>query len=127
MDFSDAPRRPKSESIVPMINVVFLLLIFFLMTSQLTRPEPFDVTPPDARSEAEAQADPVLFLDKAGQLGFEDARGAEAIAALALVMDTDKHLQLRADAQVKANVVARVLRDLATAGFSRVELVVAPQ
>ncbi|TMV56360.1 biopolymer transporter ExbD, partial [Thioclava sp. BHET1] len=30
MRFAEPPRKPRTESIVPMINVVFLLLIFFL-------------------------------------------------------------------------------------------------
>ena len=31
MQFSKPRARPKADSIVPMINVVFLLLIFFMM------------------------------------------------------------------------------------------------
>ncbi|MGR3522560.1 MAG: biopolymer transporter ExbD, partial [Paracoccus sp. (in: a-proteobacteria)] len=34
-----------------MINVVFLLLIFFLLTAQIAPAPPFDVTPPDSRSD----------------------------------------------------------------------------
>ena len=47
MEFAPAsrPHTPR-ESVVPMINVVFLLLIFFLMTAQITAPTPVEVTPP---------------------------------------------------------------------------------
>lgn len=47
MDFAPPKRRPRAESIVPMINVVFLLLIFFLMTAQIAPPDPFEVAPPN--------------------------------------------------------------------------------
>ncbi len=125
MDLTDPPRRPRAESIVPMINVVFLLLIIFLMTSQLSRPEPFEVSPPTATTDGEAEADPVLFLDKDGRLAFEDARGQGAIAALAALTPDNGLVQMRADGAVEAKTVARTLRDLAAAGLSRVELVVA--
>ncbi|NHX27772.1 biopolymer transporter ExbD, partial [Escherichia coli] len=46
MQFPQHPRRDRGENIVPMINVVFLLLIFFLMTAQIGPPAPIDVTPP---------------------------------------------------------------------------------
>ena len=48
MQFPDPPRRKPPESIVPMINVVFLLLIFFLMTAQIAPPDPFEINPPDS-------------------------------------------------------------------------------
>ncbi|MCV6584210.1 MAG: biopolymer transporter ExbD [Marinibacterium sp.] len=124
MDLTEPPRRPRSESIVPMINVVFLLLIFFLMTSRLAEPEPFDVTPPTAATEAEAQADPVLFVSKDGRLSFDGAEGTGAIAAVAAQSDASSIIQLRADAALEAGKLAAILRDLSTAGLARVELVV---
>ena len=53
------PRRPR-ESAVPMINIVFLLLIFFLMTATIAPPAPFAVTPPAAERAGETGAGPVL-------------------------------------------------------------------
>ena len=37
----DAARAPTRDSTVPMINIVFLLLIFFLITAQIAPPAPF--------------------------------------------------------------------------------------
>ncbi|WP_322867174.1 biopolymer transporter ExbD [Aquicoccus sp. G2-2] len=45
MDIPRPVRRPRGEAILPMINVVFLLLIFFLMTAELAPPEPVAVAP----------------------------------------------------------------------------------
>ncbi len=61
MEFPEPPRRPRAESILPMINVVFLLLIFFLMTSRLAQPDPVEVAPPEAAAGQDAAAGPVLF------------------------------------------------------------------
>lgn len=127
MDLSEPPRRPRQESIVPMINVVFLLLIFFLMTSHLARPEPFELTLPEAMSETNPEAEPVLYVDKTGRLSFDEHEGAAALAALAAQSEENAVLQIRADGELEAKAAAQLLRDLAEAGLSRVELVVAPK
>jgi biopolymer transport protein ExbD len=124
MDFQEPTRRPRGESIVPMINVVFLLLIFFLMTSQIAPPEPFEVTPPSSVTETEPVSDPTLYVDRTGQLAFEDLRGEAAIAAVANNSASAPVIQLRADAGLEGKIMARILRQLAEAGLSRVELVV---
>lgn len=127
MDFSEPPRPPRAESIVPMINVVFLLLIFFLMTSNLVRPEPFEVTPPTAATDTEPQEEVVLFVDKSGRMSFDGAEDTAAVQALAGLQAQQPVVQLRADAELEARVLAGLLRDLATAGLVRVDLVVAPE
>ena len=127
MDLTDAPRRPRAESIVPMINVVFLLLIFFLMTSRLAQPDPFEVNPPEADLETPLNADATLYVDKAGRLSFDGQDGDAALARLAEISSADAVLQLRADAELEAATAAGLLRDLSAAGFARVELVVSPK
>ena len=127
MSFTPPPRRPKGESIVPMINVVFLLLIFFLMTSRLAPPEPFAVEPPKAEQGGEAEPAPVLYLSSEGEVGFEEARGEDAIAAFAAratAAGPEVVPQLRADAATEAAVVARVMKALSAAGLPKVALVV---
>lgn len=127
MDLTDPPRRPRAESIVPMINVVFLLLIFFLMTSRLAQPDPFEVTPPEAALDTEATAEAVLYVDAQGQMHFDGAGGEAAIARLAAAGAGSPAVQLRADAGLEAAALARILRQLAASGLSRAELTVRPQ
>ncbi|MEM1005931.1 MAG: biopolymer transporter ExbD [Pseudomonadota bacterium] len=127
MDFSEPPRRARAESIVPMINVVFLLLIFFLMTSNLATPEPFEVTPPNAAFQAEPEVERILYVDKTGRTAFEGHEGDAAFTVLSDISTTDSVIQIRADAELEAKAMAGLLRRLATAGLTRVELVVAAQ
>ncbi|WP_298971147.1 biopolymer transporter ExbD [uncultured Roseobacter sp.] len=126
MDLSDPPKRRRVESIVPMINVVFLLLIFFLMTSQLAT-QPFDVTPPEASIETDGEAEPVLFLDESGRMSFDGVEGEAALLSLAARSSEMTIIQLRADARLEATRLARILSDLGAAGLSRVELVLTPK
>lgn len=127
MDLTEPPRRPRGESIVPMINVVFLLLIFFLMTSHLAQPEPFDVTPPQAELEAEPEAERVLFIDSEGNMHFDGAEADAALTALAASQEEGSIVLIRADAKLGATKLAEILRQLAENGMSRAELVVSPK
>ena len=127
LSFATPARRPRAESIVPMINVVFLLLIFFLMTSRLAPPDPFEVTPPNAGDGQPGEASAVLYLSAEGEVAFEDLRGEAAVAGFAARNAEGSGTmvpRLRADAQVEAAAVARLMRDLAAAGLSNVALVV---
>lgn len=128
MDFSPAPHRQQSESIVPMINVVFLLLVFFLMTSRLAPPEPVEVEPPISQQETQAEEAPVLYLSAEGTVAIDELRGEDAVTELARrAKGVEAAPMLRADAGAEAATVARVLKDLAAAGLSDVALVVAPE
>ncbi|NIZ15461.1 biopolymer transporter ExbD [Phaeobacter sp. HF9A] len=127
MDLNEPRRRPRSESIVPMINVVFLLLIFFLMTSRLAPADPFEVTLAKAALEAEAQAQVVLYVDIEGRTHFDGTEGDAALVQLAAAAGEGDAVQLRADAGLEAATLARILRHMAQAGLSRVELAVRPQ
>lgn len=112
------PRKPCGESIIPMINVVFLLLIFFLLTAQITQPTPFPLTPPDSRSETAAQARDVLYISAGNDLAWNEARGAAVWTALAAQGGADP-VEIRADAALPATALAghlKRLREIAPAG-----------
>ena len=83
MDFATPVKRRTTESVVPMINVVFLLLIFFLMTSELAPPEPIEVTPPEAEGESADKAPAILYVGPDGTLAYGDLRGEAAVTAFA--------------------------------------------
>ena len=121
-----------------MINVVFLLLIFFLMTAQIAPPMPFDVTPPNAAAQGDpAEADLTLYLSADGDLGYRDVRGPAALDALQQTLaelcgtgacgDNRPTLILRADGAVEGALLARLMPQLAQAGFSQIQLVTVPK
>lgn len=122
MQFAPPRHRRSAENIVPMINVVFLLLIFFLMTAQIAPPEPFDIDPPASASDDIAEGPIVLHVSADGSLAFRDARGEAVFAALS-GLDRDVALLIRADATTKARDLARLLPKLAGLGLTDVSLV----
>lgn len=134
MQFTDPPRRKPSDSIVPMINVVFLLLIFFLMTAQIAPPVPFEVTPPNVQTQGDpAEAELTLHLGAGGKLGYLEAQGPAALDALQQALGDlcasgacaagAPALILRADGAVEGAALARLMPQLAQVGFSQIQLV----
>jgi len=124
MQFDTTPRRARGESIVPMINVVFLLLIFFLMTAQITPPAPFEVRPPKAARGAAQEPGMVLYVAADGALAYGAARGDAVFAAL-VARARDRPLILRVDAALPGADLAALLPRLAAVGQARVTLTVA--
>lgn len=118
------PRRQPRENIVPMINVVFLLLIFFLMTAQIAPPEPFEVTLPTARAGADPLSETQLYVDAAGLPGYQGLTGEPALERLMELRDKKAPLQIRADASLEATRLAGLLKELTRGGFTRVEVMV---
>lgn len=114
-------RRPSGDSVVPMINVAFLLLIFFLMTAVLAPPDPLDVTPPVAGAEDAGPETGTLIIDAEGNMALGDLRGDAVLAAL-----PDGPLRIRADARFDGAALARILARVALQGVSRVELITVP-
>ncbi|GAA6178619.1 hypothetical protein NBRC116594_00570 [Shimia sp. NS0008-38b] len=123
MKMARPQKRDMGESIIPMINVVFLLLIFFLMTAQIAPPEPFEVSPPESLAEAPAEGSQTLHVSAEGEMAYGDARGEDAVlSALKDSMDGDA-LMLRADRAVPAETIAALLPKLASVGVRHLKLI----
>lgn len=133
MDFRDPPRRKPEENLLPMINVIFLLLIFFLISARMTAPEPFAVTPPKATAVSEAQGDFTLYIAADGLIAYREAQGDGALAAIAAsradhcasadCTTIPPRLTLRADSALPAQNLAALLPRLPALGFDGIELV----
>ncbi|WP_339692253.1 biopolymer transporter ExbD [Celeribacter baekdonensis] len=135
MNLSGPPRKRVTTGLLPMINVVFLLLIFFLIAGEMQPPEPFDITPPEIAEAQEAEGVFSLFLDPAGQLAFRDlVTSFEARQAILSAIDTDRRagcdsgqcdtvVLIHADQSTPAHFVAQLLPQLGALGFEQVNLV----
>lgn len=67
IDFDEPPPRRPYEAIVPLINVVFLLLIFFLIAGTVGPTDPVDVTLPSGRLDDKNTRQPaVIYVEKDG-------------------------------------------------------------
>jgi biopolymer transport protein ExbD len=111
------PIRPR-EAVVPMINVVFLLLIFFLMTAVIAPPEPFAVDVPQSEGDDPAGTPAALYVGADGALAWGALRGKAVFAALA---EHDGILEVRADAaSARGQPWRGLLPQLAASGIDEI-------
>ncbi|WP_417699125.1 biopolymer transporter ExbD [Pseudophaeobacter sp.] len=122
MDFSTPKKRQTGEPILPMINVVFLLLIFFLLSSQIAPRAPFAITPPKLENGETLTPEAVLFMAADARLYFSGAEGRDALAAVVAQAPELEVLTLRADSEVPAREVAALISRLRDAGIKAVSL-----
>jgi biopolymer transport protein ExbD len=115
------------DRIMPLINIVFLLLIFFLVAGVIREVEPVEVDPPASTVEADDKtADLTLYVGADGQLAFDDrlldetAFNAAIMASLA--ENPDRSVRIVADKAIGSGKVIAVLETLRTAGAARVRL-----
>ena len=95
-----------------MINVVFLLLVFFLIAATIALPAPLAVEPPVAEGFPTGPGR-ALHLSARDEVAFGSARGEAAVAA---AIRAGSPVTLRADAGAEAASVAALLARIAAEG-----------
>lgn len=131
MELPRPARRQFGEPVIPLINIVFLLLIFFMLAGTFTTPEPFSVDPPEARSGASTEDDEgVILLGTGGALAFEgeELDGGEALqraVARRLEGEPELELRLKADGRVDSGRLLDTMDRLRDAGAERLLLLTA--
>lgn len=131
MKLRRAPDRSDPETIVPLIDVVFFLLVFFMLVGRLDATAPFEVTPPTALTGSDMPGGGrTLSVSQTGALaldGSEQDRAA-VLADLAAQLAQDKTLFIRINAHAGTEVrhVLPLVSHLEDLGAVNVSLVVTP-
>jgi len=116
-----------ADPILPLINVVFLLLIFFIMTGALYAVDLYDIAPPVSDSQAQGQLDNNIILVSAdGRLALDNAEVAASDLQLAvtdrLAANADTVFRIKADGRADAARVVEVMELIEAVGVRRVIL-----
>ncbi|AGA91508.1 biopolymer transport protein [Thioflavicoccus mobilis 8321] len=120
--------RPR-EPIGPLVDIVFLLLIFFLLAGTLEPVLPLAVAPPHATRPGVPLDGPIrVQLAADGRLGLDgqvvsDAALATAIGARLAGTEPPPAVQVEADGDASSGAVLDLLGRLRTAGAERLALV----
>ncbi len=123
----DARPPPSDARILPLINIVFLLLIFFMLAGRFAFHDPFRITPPRSGSERAAAGRDLLVLVAAdGRLGLngEVMEPAALKSALArrLSRDGAREVHIMADSRGEARQVVAVMQLLRESGAEKLHL-----
>ena len=117
------PRRPRElVNITPLIDVVFILLVFFMLAGAIERPDIIEAQLPQSQSELSGELeDVVIIISEDGSVAFQGElmRSDSDLVRTATVwfaVRPDSSIQLKADAEADATRVIRVMELLREAG-----------
>lgn len=127
MDFEKPPKKPAGDNIIPLINVVFLLLIFFLLAGTIAAPDLWPIEAPTAADLPPAPSEQAtLLLAADGRIAFRDRPvGADQlpeVVAAYLREGGDPVVQVKADARARSGALLPVLEILRGAGVQELDL-----
>ncbi|WP_316861689.1 biopolymer transporter ExbD [uncultured Cohaesibacter sp.] len=113
----DEPERPAiRETILPMINVVFLLLIFLMMMGRIAEKPDLDINAVESVAGEEKGASLTLFVSNDGQLQFASDHQRDVVLETlkqALIADEEaRDLVIRADAGADFSGILELVRIL---------------
>ena len=131
MNFRQRAREPLELNLIPLIDVVFMLLIFFMLTTTFVHDRTLEVDLPVSESGSRERAElenHVIELDARGAIAVDGRLVSEQElgAVLAEIADDGRPVVLWADAQVVNQRVITVLDQARRAGIDKIGLGTTP-
>ncbi len=127
INFADRERPRPKLNIAPLIDVVFLLLVFFMLASSFIEPTAIDVTMPQTADRAQASGDS-LVIDVS-------VSGSIALNGLAVTLDQivpellgrvgtelGRPVTVRAEAEVPVQALVSVMDRVRSSGLKNIRL-----
>ncbi len=127
MDFEGRARIHSHLDIAPLIDIVFLLLVFFMLTSTFMLPEAIELKLPESSSASATDTIPIVVsLNQAGQLALngsnlELVQLRQAIKPL-IKQNPDSAITLKSDARTEVQSLLKVMDEILAAGGTNVAL-----
>ncbi|NOY63320.1 MAG: biopolymer transporter ExbD [Gammaproteobacteria bacterium] len=127
MEFEGRARIHSHLDIAPLIDIVFLLLVFFMLTSTFMVPEAIELELPESGSATVTETESItVSLNQAGELALNGERIALDSLRLAieplLKQAADSAVILKSDAHTEVQQLLKVMDEIRAAGGSNVAL-----
>lgn len=131
MKIARSHRKRTHDTIVPLIDVVFFLLVFFMLIGRMDATAPFEVSPPDAVTGRDMPAGgATISVSADGVLAFEGTvtTQQDLASAIAARLSERPDLRLRVNAHKGADLryVLPLVSQAEALGVRDVVLVVTP-
>lgn len=118
--------RPPLEPMLPLINIVFLLLIFFLIAGNTQTPMESSIEVPINPLPNAAVTDQAynwVYLDKNANLQYQGSSVASPEALATILKTNHKTIVLFADSNVSGGTLAKTLQALSAAEIQQISIV----
>ena len=131
MRFSRSRQEEVTVNLTPLIDVVFLLLIFFMVTTTFTRETQLQINLPDSQSETVAENSSLIevLVDRTGTYAVNgqvlikhDIESLKQALKLVSEGNVDRSIVITADAQAPHQAFIHALDAVAQQGFSKVSI-----
>lgn len=114
-------------NITPMLDIVFIMLIFFIVTATFVRETGIDVTRPDAQTAQQQQRPPILIaINSEGEIWFDrrkiDIRAVRANIERALAENPEAGVVIIADTESETGTLVEVMDEARLAGAPSVSI-----
>ena len=129
VEFEGLQHNRKIPSLTPLIDIVFLLLVFFMLTAHFVKDEVLDITLPEADSATEVENEDALeiILDKQGHILIKQKHIAvsDLDKVLQDMLSTRKNKQviLRGDEVAQLGLTVKVMDAARKAGAKSLDIV----
>ncbi len=130
MKFKRARRESPALNLTPLIDIVFLLLIFFMVTTSFSRETRLLVSLPEATGVPQSPAEAIeVLVTRDGDYAINgrqliDQRGDSLVRGLELESggDTSRSVVLVADAEVRHQSVVTAMEAIGRSGFKNLSI-----
>ncbi|TWX71675.1 hypothetical protein ESZ36_00095 [Colwellia demingiae] len=116
---------PVIEPMLPLINIIFLLLIFFMVSAHIATPITGISIPNQSKENALEQnnnsQDKWLFVSKDGALSYQ--KKTIVFSSLAIKFHNRKALSLLADSEITTGMLEKIANELSKVGVLHIKLV----
>ena len=129
MEFKGLTARHKTPNLTPLIDIVFLLLVFFMLTAHFVKDQSLDIVLPEANTAVNLEDQGVLevVINNAGEiLIFEEViKSDELDVALqrSLQSRSNKQVILRGDKTSQLDLTVRVMDAARKAGAESLDII----
>lgn len=123
--------RATGIDLAPLIDVVFILLIFFIVTTAFVRETGVEVEKPEATAAARLEDDLILLaITSAGEVWYDHSNigvaGVRSTVA-ALLLSKERPVVIQADRRVTTDLLVRVMDEAKIAGATSLSIATAEQ
>jgi biopolymer transport protein ExbD len=119
-----AKGKPQREPTIALINIVFLMLVFFMVAGTLAQPLDPDLKLVETRALEGVAPPDALVVYPDGRISYQGKDQAGAASFIASLSDEDRAVvRLVPDRALPAATLVALTRDLRAAGAQRVMLV----
>ena len=128
MDFKRSRHSHGHMNIAPLVDVVFLLLLFFMLTSQLIQETAIKIKLPESKT-SETQKDQLktILITKNGEIYFMDKRvDMENLKRAVLESTSDikkDFIRIKADRAAEVDLLVKVIDEVRLSGLTNFSIV----